>query len=128
MSIVLYITYGDTQYLLTGDAEAEVEYAMKIRGFTLSADLLKVGHHGSNSSSSTDFLSSVGNQFCKVALISYGSHNDYGHPANTTRFNSFAVFGTNVPQSSGYATSSNYHYNVGTIKTYSDGKLLVVRY
>jgi competence protein ComEC len=50
-------------------------------GSDLSADLLKIGHHGSSSSSSADFLSRVN---CRYAVISVGTGNDYGHPHKET--------------------------------------------
>jgi len=48
-SAVLKLTYGDTSFLFTGDAEAESESEMLAAGYNLSADVLKVGHHGSSS-------------------------------------------------------------------------------
>ncbi len=76
-SIVLRIVYGSTSFLFTGDAEREVEQAMLNRGVTLRSTVLKVGHHGSYTSSSYAFLRSVMPQY---AIISCGQNNDYGHP------------------------------------------------
>ncbi len=76
-SIVLRIVYGSTSFLFTGDAERETEQALMNRGATLSATVLKVGHHGSYTSSSYQFLWNVMPQY---AVISCGSGNDYGHP------------------------------------------------
>ncbi len=76
-SIVLKVTYGDTSFLFTGDAEREAESDMLDGGFDLTADVLKVGHHGSNSSSSYPFLREV---MPKYAVISCGRDNSYGHP------------------------------------------------
>lgn len=76
-SIVMKITYEDTAFLFTGDAETASEYAMIEEGFDLSANLLDVGHHGSSTSSSYVFLREVMPEF---AVISCGTDNDYGHP------------------------------------------------
>jgi len=76
-SIVLRLEYGDNVFLFTGDAERESEQAMLNAGCNLSADLLKVGHHGSNSSSTYAFLREV---MPTYAIISAGADNDYGHP------------------------------------------------
>ena len=76
-SVVTMIEYGDTSFLLTGDAEALVEKTLVKSGFDLSADVLKCGHHGSSSSSSDAFLDAVKPQ---AAIISCGKNNDYGHP------------------------------------------------
>ncbi len=76
-SIVLRIVYGSTSFLFTGDAEQEVEQAMLSRGVTLRSTVLKVGHHGSYTSTSYQFLRSVMPQY---AVISCGQGNDYGHP------------------------------------------------
>ncbi len=76
-SIVLRIVYGSTSFLFTGDAEQEVEQAMLNRGVTLRSTVLKVGHHGSYTSTSYQFLRSVMPQY---AVISCGQGNDYGHP------------------------------------------------
>lgn len=76
-SIVLRITYGSTSFLFTGDAEREVEQAMLNRGAPLGSTVLKVGHHGSETSTSYAFLRSV---MPKYSVISVGKGNSYGHP------------------------------------------------
>ncbi len=77
-SIVLKLTYGSVSFLLTGDAEAEAEAILCGRyGDGLKADVLKLGHHGSNSSTTEAFLNKVSPRF---ALVSVGRINDYGHP------------------------------------------------
>ena len=76
-SIVTMIEYGDTSFLLTGDAEAMVERELLRKGFDLSADVLHCGHHGSSSSTCEDFLKAVNPA---AAVISCGKNNDYGHP------------------------------------------------
>ena len=64
--------------MLTGDMEDEVERHLIVAGEDLDADVLKVGHHGSKTSSSESFLSAVSPQ---LAVISVGAKNRYGHPA-----------------------------------------------
>lgn len=80
-SIVLRVDFGQTSWLLTGDAEALVEAEMLEGGYDVSADLLKVGHHGSDSSSSAAFLQQVKPA---NAVISCGADNSYGHPHEST--------------------------------------------
>ena len=80
-SIVLKVEFGSNSFLFTGDAEAVSEMEMVNRGINLKADLLKVGHHGSKSSTCANFLSSVNP---KYAVISVGEGNSYGHPAQGT--------------------------------------------
>ena len=80
-SIVLRIDYGSTSFLFTGDAERESEQKMLNRGANLSATVLKVGHHGSNSSTTYPFLREVMPQY---AVISVGTGNSYGHPTENT--------------------------------------------
>jgi len=77
-SIVLRIDYGPTSLLLTGDAESEAEADMLKAGLPLQADLLKIGHHGSNGSSSAPFLMAVAP---REAAIPVGAENSFGHPA-----------------------------------------------
>lgn len=76
-SIVLRITYGDTSFLFTGDAEREVEQAILNRGEELKSTVLKVGHHGSETSTSYVWLREIMPEY---AVISVGSGNSYGHP------------------------------------------------
>ena len=81
-SIVLRIVYGDRAILLTGDAEAFSEAEMLEAGYELSADVLKLGHHGSSTSSSEDFIAAVAPTY---AIASCGTDNDYGHPHREIR-------------------------------------------
>jgi competence protein ComEC len=77
-SLVLRVTYGVRAVLLTGDAEREEEAELlRARGSRLRADLLKVGHHGSRTSSSPEFVAAVAPS---VATISCGVRNRFGHP------------------------------------------------
>lgn len=76
-SIVVRIIHGINTFLFAGDAEWEAEHDMVDSGYDLSATVLKVGHHGSDTSSSYVFLREV---MPKYAVISCGEGNSYGHP------------------------------------------------
>ncbi|MBI4302704.1 MAG: MBL fold metallo-hydrolase [Chloroflexi bacterium] len=76
-SIVLRLAYGTTTILFTGDAEKEAEASMLGAGLDVRASILKVGHHGSRSSSSPAFLQAVQPS---VAIYMAGVDNSYGHP------------------------------------------------
>lgn len=77
-SAVIKITYGANSFLFCGDAETESETEMLFNCTDkLSADVIKIGHHGSDSSTSEEFLSAVSPQY---AVISCGAGNSYGHP------------------------------------------------
>jgi len=80
-SIVIRVTYGTTSFLFTGDAQALSEQEMLSKGYNLKADVLKVGHHGSNSSTTQQFLNAVSP---KYGVIEVGAGNDYGHPHQVT--------------------------------------------
>jgi competence protein ComEC len=74
-SLVLHVLYGRTSVLLEGDAQAASEQRMLSEG--LHADLLKVGHHGSKTSTTARFLTAVAPSY---AIISVAHRNPYGHP------------------------------------------------
>ena len=74
---MLKVTYGETSFLFTGDAEREAEKALVDSGIDLSATVLKVGHHGSNTSTSYVFLREV---MPKYGVISVEKGNEHGHP------------------------------------------------
>ncbi len=76
-SIVTKITYGETVFLFTGDMEVTAENDLIGNGTILKADVLKVGHHGSNTSTGQRFLQAVSPMY---GVISLGKNNDYGHP------------------------------------------------
>jgi competence protein ComEC len=77
-SIVALLRFGDTEFLLTGDAgEGTESYLVEEYGSALQAEVLKLGHHGSRTSSSEVFLETVKPQY---AVVSAGKDNDYGHP------------------------------------------------
>lgn len=77
-SIVAKLTYGNTSVILTGDAPEGIErYLVLLDGANLQSDLLKVGHHGSRTSTSVEFLAAINPAF---AVISVGANNSYKHP------------------------------------------------
>ena len=76
-SVVLKITYGNTSFLFTGDAERDEEQSILSQKYDLSATVLKIGHHGSNDSTTYPFLREIMPEY---AIISVGE-NSYGHPA-----------------------------------------------
>lgn len=76
-SLVLKVTCGEKSLLLTGDISQTVEADLVASDKNIDVDILKVGHHGSASSSSAEFLSEVSPD---VAVISVGTGNSYGHP------------------------------------------------
>lgn len=84
-SIVFKLVYGDFSMLFMADAESEVEKELLEEDADLSADVLKIGHHGSKTSTTDEFLDNVNP---KYAVVSCGNGNDYNHPygAVTKRF------------------------------------------
>jgi beta-lactamase superfamily II metal-dependent hydrolase len=112
-SAVIRVQFGDTSFLLTGDAQSESEQEMLASGANLKADVLKVGHHGSHSSTTPAFLKAVSP---KNAVISVGAGNDYGHPHQET-LAKLASAGVKV-----YRTDRD-----GTVVFVSDGKTLTVK-
>lgn len=107
-SIVLRVVYGNTSFMLTGDAPQEIEdYLVKTYGTQLDSDVLKLGHHGSKTSSSEAWLDTVTPQY---AVVSAGLDNKYGHPHQDVMQR---VFARNI-QTSHTGTD-------GTITFYSDG-------
>lgn len=77
MSLVIRLVYGYTSFLFTGDAEIQEEYSILSYGSYIKSNVLKVGHHGSNGSTSAAFLKKVSPEY---AVISVGSENVYGFP------------------------------------------------
>lgn len=103
-SVVTKITYGTTKFLFMGDAEKLSENEIKEN---VTADVIKIGHHGSNTSSSIDFIKKVN---AKYGIISVGLKNKYNLPKEETITN-WEKSGTKI-----YLTSTN-----GTIRASSDG-------
>jgi beta-lactamase superfamily II metal-dependent hydrolase len=72
------LVYGDTSFLFTGDSPQAIEkYLVSLDGTRLKSDVLKVGHHGSKTSSASVFVGYVSPQY---AVLSRGCANSYGHP------------------------------------------------
>ena len=80
-SIVMKVVYGKTSFLFTGDAERTAEADILDAGYDLTATVLKVGHHGSDTSTSYPFLREVMPEY---AVIQVGKGNSYGHPTEAT--------------------------------------------
>ncbi|MBU3144123.1 ComEC/Rec2 family competence protein [Clostridium sp. CF012] len=80
-SCVLKVSYKNSTYMFTGDIEELSEDQILNSGYDLNAEVLKVAHHGSNSSSTQEFLNRVSP---KIAVISCGTYNSYGHPNRET--------------------------------------------
>ena len=106
-SVVFRLTYGQIRFFLTGDAGEPVEKKLLEQGADLSADVLKVGHHGSKYSSGEEFLEKVRP---KIAVIEVGKNNDFGHP-NLRIIKRLERLGAEI-----FRTDLN-----GTIKAVSDG-------
>lgn len=94
-SVVMRLQIGQSSFLLMGDAEDDTETSILQSGLEVESDVLKVGHHGSNSSTSDAFLNAVSPS---IAIISAGLNNPYGHPNNETLDKLFsrgiAIYGT----------------------------------
>ncbi|MDO8592617.1 MAG: ComEC/Rec2 family competence protein [bacterium] len=106
-SIIARLSYGQTKFLLTGDAGEEVETELLNRGADISADVLKVGHHGSQYSTGQEFLNKVRP---KIAVIEAGKDNQFGHP-NLRTIKKLERVGARI-----YRTDKD-----GTIEIISDG-------
>jgi competence protein ComEC len=80
-SIVLRLTYNKWSFLFTGDAGEVSEKEMLAKGYSLKSDVLKIGHHGSSTSTTDEFLKAIDPQY---GVIQVGKDNDYGHPHQET--------------------------------------------
>lgn len=107
-SPVIKLEYGDTSFLFTGDAEKEIEQAILAENYDISADVIKIAHHGSTTSTSPEFIEAVDPY---ISVISVGIDNCYGHPNKKTLSllanYDLTIFRTDID---------------GTIRLYSDGK------
>lgn len=112
-SIVTKVQFGNTSFLFEGDAEELSEEQMIKSGANIKADVLKIAHHGSQSSTGVSALKAISP---KYAVISVGKGNDYGHPHQVT-LDKLAAAGVKV-----YRTDQN-----GTIIMTSDGKNITVK-
>ncbi len=112
-SVVCRITDGNNSFLFTGDASKPAENDIIDSGEDISADVLKVGHHGSSTSSGKNFLEAVQPAVC---VISCGTGNSYGHP-NEEAMNRLKAFTDKI-----YRTDLD-----GTVVIYSDGDQLYIK-
>jgi len=111
-SLVLKLIYGETSFLLTGDSPKAIEeYLISLDGKKLNVDVLKLGHHGSKTSTGEYFVGMISPE---VAVISVGKENRYGHP-NQEVLDILNNFETKVLRTD----------ELGTIIIQSDGKKLV---
>ena len=107
-SIVLRISVGERAFLFTGDVETTAEYDILEQDFDISADVLKVSHHGSASSSVEEFLAYTDGEY---AVISVGEENKYDHPEKEA-LNRLKNYGYEI-----FRTDKQ-----GTVVCYTDGK------
>lgn len=80
-SVVLKVTYKNCKFLFMGDAQRESENEILSQCFDVHCNVIKIGHHGSKTSSSTNFLKEASPN---IAIISCGKDNDFGHPHKVT--------------------------------------------
>ena len=111
-SVVLRVIFGQAAFLFSGDADAISENEQLSSGLSLEADVLKVGHHGSRTSSAQKYLDAVAP---KYAVISLGKDNSYGHPHSET-MDRLTGIGAEI-----YRTDEN-----GTVSFVTDGETISV--
>lgn len=113
-SIVSRLVYGESEYVFTGDSPQEIElYLVGMFGPLLTSDVLKVGHHGSRTSSAETFVTAVHPTY---AIISAGKDNSYGHPHKEV---------TDLLTQKGIIQKNT--AEVGSISSVSDGHTIVFR-
>jgi len=120
-STVIKILYGNNSFLFTGDAEEESEAEMLLSSVVcLQADVLKIGHHGSTSSTTDAFLEIVSPQY---AVIMCGKNNDYGHPHEET-IEKLTKAGIEIyrtdQQGNIVMTSDGNNIEINTVKSYKE--------
>jgi len=115
-SIVARLVYGDVSFLLTGDIEAEAEQRMLDAGYPLESTVLKVPHHGADTSSTQAFLDAVNPQ---MAVISAGLGNSFGHPDGEVLSRLLALVGSE------HLYRTDYH---GTVEITVEGALCPVTF
>lgn len=111
-SVIVKIIHGENSFLITGDCEIPEEQEMLGKNADFSANVLKAGHHGSDTSSSKEWLEAVSPQY---AVVSCGEDNRYGHPHAPT-----------VKRLKKYAEKVYITAKVGSVHFESDGKELTV--
>lgn len=118
-SIILKLIYGDTSFLFTGDATSKVE--KQILNKNIKSDVLKVAHHGSDYSTTDEFLKKVSPLY---AVISVGKNNSYKHPSSSV-LKKLNDMGVNVYRTDEKGTvifkTNGKDINVNTIKTDTNG-------
>ncbi len=113
-SIVARLVYGDTSVMLTGDSPKSIErYLVNLDGKALHSDILKLGHHGSKTSTTESFLGYVNPQW---AIVSAGKDNSYGHPHKSV-VDTVERFGIKIKNTA----------ESGSISFESDGRLWTLR-
>ena len=119
-SIVIKLKYKNAEFLFMGDLEKSIEKQLLDKD--IKADIIKVGHHGSDSSSSKEFIEKVKPA---MAIISVGKGNKYGHPKNST-IEAFNKMNSRVLRTDELGTiivtSDGYKVNYYNIRTNIDGK------
>jgi len=113
-SVIARVVYGDVSFILSGDSPKKMEeYVVSLDGERLDSDVLKLGHHGSKTSTSEIFLAAVSPEY---AIVSAGKDNRYGHPhkevMDLVKKFEISILGT---------------YDEGTIIFKTDGESLYVR-
>lgn len=113
-SVSALFTYGEVSFLFTGDADRNAEMQMVNSGMNIDADILQLGHHGSNTSSAPAFIEAVSPE---IAIYSAGTDNQYGHPhaevVSHIQNTGIALYGTDVHGTIVVTTDGN-TYNVQT--------------
>ncbi len=112
-SIVIRAVFGQNAFLFTGDISKAIERKIIGSGADVKVDVLKVAHHGSNSSTSEDLLVAISP---KIAVISVGAGNTYGHPRSET-LDILKEYGIKILRTD----------EIGDIKIISDGNKLEIR-
>lgn len=107
-SVVGQLIYGENEFMLTGDAYVEVEQNIIKENNNINSDILKLGHHGSKTSSAMDFLKAVNPE---IVIISAGENNSYGHPHKIV-----------MDRVEALGVKSLATYDFGTITFLSDGE------
>ncbi|HEY4600247.1 MAG TPA: MBL fold metallo-hydrolase [Cerasibacillus sp.] len=121
-SLSVHFTYGEHQFLFTGDADTQAETQMLHTNQNLKANVLHIGHHGSNTSSGQSFLDSVQPE---IAIISVGENNSYGHPhpdiLNRLENSGIQIYRTDL-NGTIQLTTDGKNYSIKTVKTISAKK------
>jgi len=119
-SISLLLTYGNIKFVFTGDAGTNEELEMMNREINIEADILSLGHHGSNTSTDPGFLQAVNPE---IAIYSAGTGNSYGHPhpevVSRVQDAGITLYGTDVHGTILVTTDGNDY----TIATKEDGTI-----